>query len=147
MKRLSTFIILCAICCLAVAQDNKKFSPQKYQEELEQYIVKEAGFSKKETETFLSMMRENDKKKRSMLHEMRKLGRDKQESDDYCRKIIIQRDNIEMKVKKLQKDFHEKLLEQLPASKVLKAIKAEERFHRRQLRKWSHNPPGNKRMP
>ena len=44
--------------------------------------------------------------------------------------LIRKRDQIDLKIKKLQMQYHERFLKVLPAEKVLKVIHAEEVFHR-----------------
>ena len=42
-------------------------------------------------------------------------------------------------MKQIQIEYHKKMLEVLPASKVYDAIKAVDKFHRRQLKRWAHH--------
>ena len=47
-------------------------------------------------------------------------------------------------MKQLQQEYHNRFMYILPASKVLKIIKAEEKFHRRafkRARQWHQNHP------
>ena len=62
-----------------------------------------------------------------------------------CENAIRSLDEIDIQMKELQQRYHVKFMNILPASKVLKVIRAEEKFHRRAFRKAAragHN--GNK---
>ena len=64
-----------------------------------------------------------------------------------CLKAIRERDEMELEMKRILQTYHNRFLEMLPASKVYAIIQAEDRFHRRMLKRWSHNRPpqqGNK---
>lgn len=125
---------------VATAQSkNFKFSPQKYQADMEMFIAKEANINENEADRFFKLFREMGFKQRAIYQQMRKLGAEKPTSPEQCKNLIIQRDKMDLELKKIQQIYHEKFLEVLSPCKVFNAIKAEERFHRRQLKKWGHS--------
>ena len=68
MKNLLILLCLCLTAALAKGQEHKPFSPQKFQEELEAYITKEACLTSKEAEAFFPLFREMGKKQREVYH-------------------------------------------------------------------------------
>jgi hypothetical protein len=141
MKRLVVciFTILCILQSVNSQENKQKFSPAKFQAELEAFITKEACLTTNEANAFFPLFREMGKKQRGVYQKMRKLGFEKPKTEEECKNVIIQRDRMDMELKKIQQTYHNKFLEILPACKVFDVIKAEDRFHRRVLKKWSHN--------
>ena len=69
--------------------------------------------------------------------------------------VILAYDERELSIKKLQLQYHKQFIKVMPATKVLKFIRAEERFNRNMMRNFSrrphqhqqpqpHHPKGNK---
>jgi hypothetical protein len=145
MKKLLILLCLCLTATLAKGQERKAFSPQKFQEELEAYITKEASLTSKEAEAFLPLFREMGTKQREVYRNMRKLGHDMPDSDEKCREIIKKRDCMDVKLKTIEQEYHNKFLEVVSPKKVFKIIKAEEKFYRGKLKGWSKGP--NQRPP
>lgn len=141
MKRLIVciFTVLCILQSVNSQENKQKFSPAKFQAELEAFITKEACLTTNEANAFFPLFREMGKKQRGVYQKMRKLGFEKPKTEEECKNVIIQRDRMDMELKKIQQTYHNKFLEILPACKVFDVIKAEDRFHRRVLKKWSHN--------
>ena len=85
-------------------------------------------------------------KSRVIFDRMRQLGKNKPADEAGCRDVIRQRDKLDLELKKIQQTYHEKFLTVIPASKLFDVIKAEEKFHRRMLRKANgNNPPQRKK--
>lgn len=144
-KLLLVLLCLCLTATLSKGQEHKPFSPQKFQEELEAYITKEASLTSKEAEAFLPLFREMGTKQREVYRNMRKLGHDMPDSDEKCREIIKKRDCMDVKLKTIEQEYHNKFLEVVSPKKVFKIIKAEEKFYRGKLKGWSKGP--NQRPP
>ena len=109
---------------------NRHFTPERFQAELEQYITRKAGLSPKEASEFFPLYSEMLRKQRSIHDELKKLKRIKPTTDAECKKNLMKRDKCEIEIKQLQKTYHEKFMQILPAGKVYDIVKAEERFHR-----------------
>lgn len=139
MKQFITTTLLFLMMSVTLqAQDNKgaKFSPEKFEADLQAFIIKEAGLTQQEAAAFKPLYEEMRKKQLQLFDRMRKLGLDKPQDDKGCKEIIRERDAIEFDQKRVQKTYHERFLEVLPASKVYDLIKAEDRFYRRMMRGW-----------
>ena len=140
MKRLIVSAVLMLMVVLSVnAEEQQKFSPEKFQADLEQYITNEAGFTTEEAAKFFPLYREMQQKQRVVYNKMRELF--KVPSDEVSSKRAIQRrDQLEMELKSIQQTYHNKFLKVVSATKVYKSIIAEDQFHRRTFRNWGkHN--------
>ena len=136
MKRLTT-ILFCLVMAISVsAQEQRKFSPEKFQAEMEQFIAKEAGLTADESAKFFPVYREMQQKQRAVFGKMRQEGRVKPTDDASCKKLVQKRDEVELELKKIQQTYHNKFFTVLSASKVFDVLRAEERFHRRAFRNW-----------
>ena len=134
-------------CCLALTvlltasaqeQQKRKFSPEKFQAELEQFITKEACLTPQEATRFFPLYREMQKKQRFVFNQMKAQGKIKPTEESECRKAIQKRDELELELKNIQQTYHNKFFGVLSASKVFDVIKAEDRFHRKTFRNWGN---------
>jgi Spy/CpxP family protein refolding chaperone len=115
-------------------QQQQRFSPEKYQADLEQYITKEACLTPKEAAAFFPLFREMQKKQRALYNKMREDVRIKPTDEAACKKMIQKRDQVELELKSIQQTYHNKFFSVMPASKVFDVIKAEDQYHRGLLR-------------
>ena len=136
MKKLVASVVLMLMFVLGVsAEEQQKFSPEKFQADLEQHITKEAGLTQEEAAKFFPLYREMQQKQRAVYHEMRELF--KATTDDAsCKRAIQRRDQLEVELKRIQQTYHNKFMKVIPASKVYKSIIAEDKFHRKAFRNW-----------
>ena len=136
MKKLLVFAVLMFVVTLgASAEEQQKFSPEKFQADLEQYITTEAGLTNEEAAKFFPLYREMQQKQRvvyNKIHELFKLPHD----EASCKRAIQRRDQLEIELKQIAQTYHNKFLRVIPASKVIGTIVAEDKFHRRAFRKF-----------
>ena len=127
MKKLLVSAVLMMMFVLGVnAEEQQKFSPEKFQADLEQFITNEAGFTTEEAA---------QQKQRAVYNKMRELF--KAPSDEASSKRAIQRrDQYEIELRSIQQTYHNKFLKVVSATKVYKSIIAEDQFHRRAFRNW-----------
>ena len=119
----------------ASAEEQQKFSPEKFQADLELYITTEAGLTNEEAAKFFKLYREMQQKQRvvyNKIHELFKLPHD----EASCKRAIQRRDQLEIELKQIAQTYHNKFLRVIPASKVIGTIVAEDKFHRRAFRKF-----------
>ena len=136
MKKLLVFAVLIFVVALgASAEEQQKFSPEKFQADLEQYITTEAGLTNEEAAKFFPLYREMQQKQRvvyNKIHELFKLPHD----EASCKRAIQRRDQLEIELKQIAQTYHTKFLRVIPASKVIGTSVAEDKFHRRAFRKF-----------
>ena len=141
MKRL--LLTLSAVWLLSaslLATEPQKFSPEKFQADLEQFITQEAGLTSEESTKFFPLYREMQQKQRVIYKQMKELGKNKPSDEASCRKAVERRDELELEQIRLHQNYHKQFLRVIPASKVYEVLRAEARFHRRAFKNWG-NPP------
>lgn len=133
----NTLTILMLIISLSVAAQGKKdkFNPQKFQAELETRIIEEANLTQQEAAKFLPVYREMAKKQHHLYKQLKSYRRLDNADEDTYKKAVISTDDIEVKLKKIQQQYHQKFLNILPASKVYNILRIEQRFHRQEFSK------------
>ena len=144
MKRLTT-ILFCLVMAISVsAQEHRKFSPEKFQADLEAYITREAHFDQQEAAKFFPLMRELQAKQRAIYGRMRPTA--KPGDDAKCAESIREWDKANIELKQLDQQYHKKMMQVVSPSKVFDAIMAESRFHRQMMKGWQapngHFPNG-----
>ncbi len=129
-------LFLCST--VALADEPQRFSPEKFQADMEQFITQEACLNPEEAAKFFPLHREMHKKQRVIYDRMKSECNIKPTDEAGCKQAVQKRDMLEMELKNIQQSYHNKFFSVLPASKVYDAIKAEDRFHRRAFRNWGH---------
>ena len=122
---------------MSVAAQGKKekFNPQKFQAELETRIIEEANLTQQEAAKFIPVYREMSKKQHQLYKQLKSYRRLDNADEDAYKKAIVSTDDIEVKLKKIQQQYHQKFLNILPASKVYNILRIEQRFHRQEFSK------------
>lgn len=132
---LSLIILLIAVAVDAQENNKQKFSPEKFRAEMEQFITKDACLTKTEAAKFFALYKEMNKKQRVVFDKIRQIAKNKPADEAGCREAIKTRDKLDLELKQIQQTYHEKFLTVISASKLFDVIKAEEKFHRRMLKK------------
>ena len=142
MKRLFLTLITIAFLLLTASSQSrdKRLSKEHYQAQLAQFIIQEAQFTAKEAADFRVIFKEMQNKQRKTFEAMKDIWHKPGRGEKECAEAIRQKDKMDIELKNLQQQYHNKLLKVIPASKVFKAIIAEDKFHRQMLRKWSNKP-------
>ncbi len=142
MKKLLMIAIalMMTLTMSAQRQDGQapKFSPEKFDAELQQYIIQKAALTPQEAAKFFPVFKEMQTKQRAIYDRQRKLGQFKPSDEAGCMKAIQERDNLDVELRRVQQNYHNKFFDVLPATKVYDVLRAEETFFRHQLRQWSH---------
>lgn len=128
-------LLVFSLLTVAAQPPQKKFDPKKFEAELEQYITTHAGFTPQEAAKFFPLYREMRRKQFSYFRAGDRFRFIDFSDEKQCEEAIRSKDKREIEIKELQQDYHRKFLRVLPASKVLKALRAEDRFHRQSFDK------------
>lgn len=143
MKRLTSIIFSLVFALTIVAQEQRpsqqKFSPERFQAELEKHITKQACLTAKEAASFFPIYKEMQAKQRAIFDRQRQLDKVKPADEKGCEKAIRQRDEYDLELKRIQQTYHNKFLTVLSASKLYDVLKAESGFHRQMLRNAGHH--------
>lgn len=131
LKLIFSVLLLGCYSTTAMAQKQKKIDPAKFQAELEQFITSEVALSPFEAAAFFPIYREMRAKQLAYFGEERRLRCVDTSNDKACAEAIRKRDKNDLEVKILQQTYHERFMTILPASKVFRILRAEDKFHRR----------------
>ncbi len=132
MKKL-LFIIIMFLSAISInaEQENKKFNPQQFRKDQEACITQNAQLTQQEAAAFFPLFREQQDKQRALFNQQMKLARKRPCSDKEAAHIIEQMGQIELKIAKLKIQYNTKFCRAIPAMKVMRCIKAEEKFKHR----------------
>lgn len=128
---------MASVCVLA---GEHKFDQEAYKAEQHQFIQKKACLTAEEAKIFFPVYDELRAKEREIfnrMRELRKKGAPVTEAE--ARKLILEFDNNELELKKLQQRYHQKLLKLMPAKKLAAALFAADRFDRKKFSEWNGN--------
>ena len=147
MKRnLSIFFLLLVITLTLQAQQQqhqrmpRRFSPELFDKQLTEFITREASLSESEAEKFFPVYKEMWKQQRLLMKRQHEVEHEKPADEEGCKKAVQERDDIQLEQRRIQQTYHNRFFEILPASKVYDVLKAEEKFHRQQLKQWDRGP-------
>jgi hypothetical protein len=146
MKRylLSIAVLLLSVMSV-MAHDPQKFSPEKFQADMEQFITKEASLTAEEAAKFFPLYREMQQKQRAVWNQMKDMGRNKPADETGCKQAVQKRDELELEQRRIIQTYHNKFFKVLPASKVYDVIIAENKFHRFAIRNFGQGQQGNRK--
>lgn len=137
MRRVIVMFMLFAMTLCTMAEPNCKFNPKKYKEEQQQYIIQKAKLTPKDAKVFFSLYDEMRAEERKLFS---KIGFNKKkhpQTEEECYKAIVEKDKAEIRLKKIQQQYHQKMLKALPAKVVMKCLYFAEHFDRKKLREAS----------
>lgn len=117
-------------------QQGQRFSPEKFEAQLQEFITTEAHLTPQEATKFFPVYKEMQQKQRALFSRQRELEKEKPSDEQGCLKVIREGDEIDLELKRIQQAYHKTFLELLPASKVYDILKAEQHFHRRMMKNW-----------
>ena len=117
-------------------QNQQRFSPEKFEADLQEYITKEAKLTPQEAGKFFPVYKEMQEKQRALFARQLELANVKPADEQGCMKVIKESDDIDLDLKRIQKNYHARFMEMMSASKVYDILKAEQNFHRRTMRNW-----------
>lgn len=146
MKK-SLWILVCLMLSLTGVAQERKFSPEKFEADLEAFITKEAKLNESEAAKFFPLFREMHQKQRSIYMKMRNYGKEKPATADACAAAIRNRDKLNMELSQLEQTYHKKMMQVVSPSKVYDAIRAESNFHRQMMKGWQMPRPNGWQMP
>ena len=136
MKKIAILCVAILLSLTALSQEYKKFSPEKFQADMEGYIAREAALTPQEAAKLFPIFREMHAKMRAIHGKILQLSKEKPADQEACAALIKQYDKMNVELKQVECNYHKKMMQQVPASKVYDVIKAESRFHRKMMKGW-----------
>lgn len=135
-------LLLCMFFPLCTnAQEANKFSPQKFEADMEAFITAQAHLTSQEAEAFFPLLREMHQKQREIYGRMVQAERKRPADEKAFAEAIRQQDKANIELRQLEEKYHQRMMKALPASKVYDAVKAETRFHRQAMRNFQRPNP------
>lgn len=130
-------LVLFAVALCSMAEPNCKFDPKRYKAEQQQYIVRKAKLAPKDAQIFFALYEEMRAEERKLFNKVGFNKRKHPQTEEECYKAIVEKDKAEIRLKKIQQQYHQKMLKALPAKVVMKCLYFAEQFDRKKLREAS----------
>lgn len=114
-------------------QKKEAFSPEEFQKNLEDYIIRETGMTVLEASQFFPLFHELHDKQREMNQKIMKLKRKSQKNNNADENYAEKVEKIcELKVEsaEMEKEYYRKMCRKVNPQKVFEAMHAEDRFYR-----------------
>ena len=148
MKKKLIYLLISFMFTLSMgAQDQQKFSPEKFDADLQEFITSQAKLTPREATKFFPLLREMHAKQRVVYEKIKKECSQRPSNEEEIKKVVQKRDSYELELKVIQQTYHNKFFKVLQPSKVFDAIIAEDRFHRRAFRNWGHQRATSRPVP
>lgn len=133
-KRLTVWLLGTLFAVTVSAQDNQKFSPEKFEADMQAFISREAHFTKQESDAYFPLLKEMQTKQRDLYARIRQVGIKRPTDEKAFAESVRQSDKLNIELRQIEQKYHLKMMQVVPASKVYDAIHAETRFHRQMMR-------------
>ena len=133
LKHLFLVIALLTGCLGMQAQE--KFDPAKFKADRQKFITEEAGLTQQEAAKFFPLYDEMSDQLRAIHQQKKALKKSNPTSETAYRKVIEQRDALEVKMKQIERTYHVKFLNVLSAKKLYDVLNAETRFYKNAFKK------------
>lgn len=147
MHKKITSIVVFIIACFALAASAQpakdRFSPKEYVKHLESFIVKEACLSPIEAKDFFPLFHEMHNKQRGInwqIMELKKRRLTPNAPDKEYYNIIRDINKLKIESAEIEESYYKKMCKAISAKKVHAAMLAEDKFHRKMLRRFSAPP-------
>lgn len=127
---------LLVVLPMSAQKHQKKFSPEKFDADMEQFVTNEAHLTPQEAEKFFPLFREMHQKQRAVYHKIRQATKQKPADDKACEATLKECDKLNLELREIEQHYHQKMMKVVPAKKVYDAVLAENRFHRRMMKGW-----------
>ena len=129
--------MLCVFFSVSLLHAQGKFDFNKIKVEAHSFMTKEAGLSAQEAARFFPVYDEMRDKQRGYFDKLRAIHSSKPSSEREAREAIEKADGYEIQLKQIEQRYHKEMLKVLPATKLLRVLEAERRFHRQTFRKMA----------
>lgn len=142
-KNISVLLLLiwtCSTIHITAQNKRERFSEREFTKQMESFIVKEACLSPAEATVFFPIFHEMHKKQRGLIWkigELKKRTLAANAPDKEYYNIIKEINNLKIESAELEDTYYKKMCKAISAKKVHAAMKAEDKFHRCMLHKFS----------
>lgn len=148
MHRFLTFVFFMLSLAPLSAQEREgkpAFDPEQFEARLEAYVVARAELTAAEKAKFLPVYREMRQKQGRLFDEMRRVRRQRTADNEACAAAIRRTDALEIQIREITQEYHQRLLTLMPATRLMRVLRAENQFHRQALRGAAGHKRGEKK--
>ena len=129
------FVTLAFCCSLLSVSSQKHFDARAFESQMQAYVIQQARLSTEESRRFIPLYKEMVAKKRKLHDELRQIQRQHTDNVRKARALIERADNLEVRMKQVERSYHQRMLKVLNAVKVKAVLDAERKFHHMMFRK------------
>ncbi len=137
MKYKRIILMLCVFFSVSLLHAQGKFDFNKIKAESHSFMTKEAGLSAQEAARFFPVYDEMREKQRGYFDKLRAIHSSKPSSEREAREAIEKADGYEIQLRQIEQRYHKEMLKVIPATKLLRVLEAERRFHRQTFRRMA----------
>ena len=134
-KRIILLLCVCFSALFLHAQGRVDFN--KLKAEAHRFMVQEAGLNAQEAARFFPIYDEMRSKQRGYFDRLRAIHSAKPSSEREALNMIERVDAYEIQLKQIEQRYHKEMLKTISATKLLRVLEAERRFHRQMFRKMA----------
>lgn len=129
--------MLCVFFSVSLLHAQGKFDFNRIKAESHSFMTKEAGLSAQEAARFFPVYDEMRDKQRGYFDKLRAIHSSKPLSEREAREAIEKADGYEIQLRQIEQRYHKEMLKVIPATKLLRVLEAERRFHRQTFRRMA----------
>ncbi len=129
------FVTLAFCCSLLSVSSQKHFDARAFESQMQAYVIQQARLSTEESRRFIPLYKEMVAKKRKLHDELRQIQRQHTDNVRKARALIERADNLEVRMKQVERSYHQRMLKVLNAVKVKAVLDAERKYHHMMFRK------------
>ena len=116
MKQTAIILILQLIMAVSVsAQNQPKFSPEKFDADMEKFVTEQAKFTQQEADKFFPLFREMHQKQRAVYHKIRQATKQQPADDKACEATLKECDKLNVELRQIEQTYHLKMMKAIPA--------------------------------
>ena len=121
----------------------RHFQPEKFKQELQAYITREAKLTEAEARKFFPVFFEMKEKLRNLE---RQKGRSlhtvtsERATEADCQRVVEQQKNLTLKMARMENDYHSRLCSMVGVRKFVRVLEADRRFGRKMFKKMTDKP-------
>ena len=129
------FVTLAFCCSLLSVSSQKHFDARAFESQMQAYVIQQARLTAEESRSFIPLYKEMVAKKRKLHGELRQIQRQHTDNARMARTLIERADNLEVRMKQVERSYHQRMLKVLNAVKVKAVLDAERKYHHMMFRK------------
>ena len=137
MKYKRLLLLLCIFFSATLMHAQGKVDFNRLKAETHRFITQEAGLTTQETARLFPIFDEMRTKQRGYFDRLRAIHSARPSSEREALEMIERADTYEIQLKQIEQRYHKEMLKVISATKLMRVLEAERRFHRQMFRKMA----------